>query len=298
MPEPVPSPAAEGSFEDFMKTMTVAETPEKVTEKPAEGEISEEKPKTGDSEKEPETEETTEAPIKVETQEKQSRFNKRIGQLTRRIREQEAELQALREAQERAGAQPAVADKGDPKPLLKDCENYEDFVEKLSLWNARKLIKEQQALTAGDRDRQTAAAQQQAAMAAHHTRVHQFVSKNGIDDWDDVVTESDVELQPGVLGAILESPHSAELAYFLGKNPEVADQFSPDSGMTPATALREIWRLEDRLFPDGSSKKSKKVTTAPKPPAQAGGRTQAREKNASDFSDYNEWEKYQRAKKA
>jgi hypothetical protein len=61
---------------------------------------------------------------------------------------------------------------------------------------------------------------------------------------------------------IVESEHGGDIAYYLGRNPDVARDLYRKFNVNPAQALIELGRIEARV----TAAPAKKTSTAPNPP--------------------------------
>lgn len=84
------------------------------------------------------------------------------------------------------------------------------------------------------------------------------------DDFDKVVFDKKLPVSPALAKLIVEAEQSAELAYHLGKNPDLARKLSEMSAVRMA---RELGKVEAGLGRTASSTPPKRVTNAP-PPAR------------------------------
>lgn len=85
-------------------------------------------------------------------------------------------------------------------------------------------------------------------------------ARERIKDFDSVVTDK-TPIHARAAPFIVESDKSAEIAYWLGKNPKDAEALYAKFESQPAQALIELGRIEARL----SAPEPKRVSTAPKP---------------------------------
>jgi len=87
-------------------------------------------------------------------------------------------------------------------------------------------------------------------LTSYNDRVEAF--KVDHEDWGEVVTASTMDIPQGVQMAILEMENGPEVAYFLGKNPQVVKSLNK---MSVPTAMAEIGRISSRL--EGPQEKEK-----------------------------------------
>src|SRR5215469_8432575 len=99
-------------------------------------------------------------------------------------------------------------------------------------------------------------------LTSYNDRVEEF--KVDHEDWGDVVTASTMDIPQGVQMAILEMENGPEVAYFLGKNPQVVKSLNK---MSVPTAMAEVGRISARLEgPQDKEKESnqeRKINSGP-----------------------------------
>lgn len=91
-------------------------------------------------------------------------------------------------------------------------------------------------------------------------------ARERIPDFDAVVTDA-LPIHQRAAPHIVESDKAAEIAYYLGKNPQVAQSLYQQFETSPARALIELGKIEARL----AAPKAKTISTAPKPAPILGG---------------------------
>ena len=190
------------------------------------------------------------------------RFNgvqPRIDELTRKRHEAEREAAYWRGiAEGRTPVQqqpttPAVA----PKPVKTDFQDYDLYVDALTDWKSakvrdevkREMAQESQSQRQTDTRRQT-----------WETRAAEYATKT--PDFFDVVNNSEVPISPAVGTELSESDQGPAIAYYLTKNPDVAEKLNK---MTPRQVIREIARIEGIV-----SSSAPPPAPAPEPQANSG----------------------------
>ena len=91
-------------------------------------------------------------------------------------------------------------------------------------------------------------------------------ARERIPDFDAVVTDA-LPIHQRAAPHIVESDKAAEIAYYLGKNPQEAQALYQQFETSPARALIELGKIEARV----SVPKAKTISTAPKPAPILGG---------------------------
>jgi hypothetical protein len=145
---------------------------------------------------------------------------KRINELTRKRYELEAkveELNARLEGRARVTGEGTVPPAGTQltKPVRDNYETYEDWVEAVSLYSAKRALDESKVQETKARE----AEQQKQIVSAWNSRVEQARTK--YEDFDDVVS-SDLQIPQAAFNAIVDSPHGPDIAYYIGSNPDTA----------------------------------------------------------------------------
>jgi hypothetical protein len=229
--------------------------------------------------------------------------SKRPSELRRIAREQQAEIARLKariakpvddEAEEvpvkadtknaaKTIPRPKSTDVGaDGKPKYADWEAYEDA---LLEWNTERVMaKVEESTTKREQER---------TITAQNSKTEQFWAKRVEassklhDDFEDVALDSEGPGKHISRGSvvdqwILESDLGAEILYHFGNN---LDDLLRYGKLSPVQAARELTKLEtkltkssehdDRDSPANPKKSEVKVTKAPKPASQVGGRGSA-----------------------
>lgn len=176
---------------------------------------------------------------------------------------------ALRFSQQPQASQPAAPEpaKTEPTKTLADFEYDESkYAEHLRETLRTSLSQEARAAAkaelAAERERQAA----EARKAGYRTRVNEFAKT--VEDFDEVAGNPRLAISPDMAEVIQESDDGPALAYYLGKNPDVADKIAQ---LPPKAAARELGKIEARLAFEREKAKSEKVSKAPPPPPKVDG---------------------------
>jgi len=187
----------------------------------------------------------------------------RIRQLTRENRELAGRLEKLEAAGEKP---PVVAGASTPSEVAaeatkagftktpEDFDSYEAYIDALTDF---KLDLRDKTRAEGE-ERVHRAAQEKQVFDTWTARLD--VARGLHEDFDEVV-DNDTPLSDGMVAAIIDSEHGAEIAYHLGKNPAEAERIAK---LSPNAAVRAIGRLETTF--DTSSGDSQPGSPAPKKP--------------------------------
>ena len=201
-------------------------------------------------------------------------YQRRIDQLTADKRELEARLAASARFVE---PPPFVQ-----KPTLDKFETYEDYSEALIDWKVEQ--RESVKLVAAENQKQEAQAIQVASM----WKERQDAARDAYEDYDAVVSREDLTVTVAMQQAILESERGADLAYWLGKNPDEAKRIA---GLGAVAAIRALGKVEDSLPAAGPVKKQLKLSNAPEPIRPVGGGKSTINKKPEDmnFREFKAW---------
>lgn len=154
--------------------------------------------------------------------------------------------------------------RGVAKPDFSKITDPAEAIAKQTAWEVK------QELTAGREEdlktaRQRAADEQNGSMMRAWDEARNE-ARERIPDFDKVFTD-DTPIHPRAAPYIVESDKGADIAYWLGKNPQAARDLAEKFETAPAQALIELGRIEARV----SAPPAKQVSTAPKPASVLGG---------------------------
>jgi hypothetical protein len=115
-------------------------------------------------------------------------------------------------------------------------------------------------------------------------------------DFDQVAHNPDLPITDAMAEVIQQSDDGPALAYYLGKNPDIAYQISR---LPPTLAAKELGRIEGVLSAKKEAVKPKKVSEAPPPPNRLSGSEPAIEKDPDKMTaeEWLKWREKQLAKK-
>lgn len=162
----------------------------------------------------------------------------------------------------------ASAEKPKPKPddfTIGDGQyDVAAYTEALTDWKTAEAIKSFKAEQEKARQQQSEQERQTELQKSYAEQIGKAQEK--YHDFDDVAFNPALPITKPMAEALAESPLGAEIAYFLGKNPEEAGRISR---LGPLGAARELGRIEARLAQPESSavteKPKPRVTQAPPP---------------------------------
>jgi hypothetical protein len=174
-------------------------------------------------------------------------FSERISELVEKRKEAESKAErAERERDEMRARLEAMSAQAAPvteaqRPERSKFESDEDYIEAIAEWKA------DQRLAKREREQAEARAAAEREQLVKGWQQAQQRARAEIEDYDDVIKASDVQLPGHLHQAILESEVGPHLAYYFAKHSDEAKRYS---AMSPTKALRELGRLEDRLTED------------------------------------------------
>ncbi len=215
---------------------------------------------------------------------KKAGIEKRISELTAKRREAEARAIA---AEQRLAEALGAGNEDDKAPSLDDFNSYDEFVDARARYVARQEFKAQQRESI-EASRSAAHGQREEVLKAEFAaKVDDARSR--MADFDAVAFNPNVPVTAAMQAAILESDMSADIAYYLGKNPEAAYRMT---SMSPLSVAREIGRIEQTIL---STPVNIKATSAPDPIRPVNQRAPAA-KNPDEMTDqeYFAWRKAQK----
>jgi len=238
--EQTPVAETEKPRTDMIPPREAVKAPEPVS---AEPETAQE-PSETDKKPETETQEAKKEELSEAEQRRKQRNRERWQSMQNERRQALAEVQRLRAELDRI-----------KQPV--DYSQIDDPDEAQALRTVQKL----REMQAGDYETQAAEAQKKADAAIYEAwEAVRADARERMPDFDQVVTPQ-TPIHERAAPFIVESEKSAELAYYLGKNPDVAMSLYQKFDQAPAQALIELGRLEARL----SAPPPKPVSQAPKP---------------------------------
>lgn len=175
-------------------------------------------------------------------------------------------------------------------PREEDYKSYEDYLEAKTDYKATKAAAEAerkvlaQVNAVMDRDRQ--ARQQEVAQRQARSWADAGTSKYA--DFGDVVMADDLRISPAMRDVILTDPAGHDVAYWLGKNPDVTAKIS---ALPPLRQAQELGRIAARF--EGSQQsvnRTQKTTSAPPPVRPSGSRgTVSKDPGRMSMDEYRTW---------
>ena len=214
----------------------------------------------------------TEQQVEETPEKRESRSRRRFNRERDRRIAAETELRLLKESQQ-PQARPAQQQQEerqegtDPQaPTREQFASYEEFIRADATYNARKEATKaaREVIEAGNRKQSETQNQQSAQKAREAWEKQLEAARDEIEDFDDVIKESDTTYTPAMGAAILESDHGARLSYYLAQHPEEASRIAK---LKPSRQAAEIVALESKV-----AKPAKAPSKAPAPIDPVGGK--------------------------
>ena len=228
-----------------------------------------------------ETDDTTEE--QPEKPKRKSGVHKRINKLTREKYELQARIKELENS------------KPEPKadaPKAENFDSYEDYLSAKTRHEAQQAVNEQMENQKKEKAQQAEQNYQKALMESWEDKTED--ARDKYDDYDEVVNNEDIQITPVMGMAIMETDQGADIAYYLGNNPDEADRISK---LTPTRQQIEIGKLEVKV--SQLNKKTVTPSKAPEPIKPVGNKNQAeKDPDSMTTDEWMEAERKRMAKKA
>lgn len=197
-----------------------------------------------------------------ETKSKSAERRERRKQEMERLRTSEAEAVKVAQEAKQALERAREAAKNLPKPKQADYETYDDYAAALSAYSYASMLdsRELQRLEASAQahfEQINTIKQQKQQEDAQHWAAQVADAKAKYADFEQVALYDAPITQP-MAEVIVGSDVAAEISYFLGKNPSIANSIA---GLNPVEMGRAIGRLEAQV----TAPKPKTATDAPQP---------------------------------
>lgn len=185
---------------------------------------------------------------------------KRIDRLTREKYQLQAQLEVLRQQpqpQQQQQETPAAA------PKLDQFASIEEYIDAMAEFKASQKAEE---VFRKREQEQTATKQQKDAASIREGFAKQTdEARTAYDDYDDVVDNPDLPISQAMAEAIMRSKNGADVAYFLGKNPDECIRLA---NLDPFSAAVEIGRIAATIV----RPQPRKASNAPPPIQPIGAR--------------------------
>jgi hypothetical protein len=203
------------------------------------------------AEDEAEREAAAEAEEEKKDEERRKKQEERHPHMTRRqrdrerairaaTREQQEELKKLRsELDALRGEKPAVAAKPPEAPKRADFKTDAEFEEAVFDWR----YKVRRAKEEYEAQQNAAQLEQKETLSNYQKSIAKFRDGLEVDDWKETIDQA-IPMWSGVQLAIIRLENAPQVAYYLGKHPDVALKLAE---MNELAAIMEVGRLADKL---------------------------------------------------
>lgn len=218
---------------------------------------------------------------------KSAERRERRKQAMEKLRASEAEAQ--RRAQEHAARVEAVskAAKSLPKPKQDDFSDFEEYQARLSAYHSLQALDDRQLRTLEEEGKrhfeelETVKRQQQQEDAQHWASQMED-ARTRYPDFDRVALQ-DAPIDDRMARLIVQSDVAADIAYHIGKNPQLGQDLGR---MSEIQMARAIGALEAQL----SAPKPRKPSSAPEPITPVRGKaTSSKDPDRMSPAEYREW---------
>lgn len=211
----------------------------------------------------------------ADTKETKSQRKRRL----RREREQERERENKRLKDEIARLRQDI--ETEKAPEYDTYRNPDDYTADRAAWAARQQLTQAELKRAEEAAKRAEEGVTSERREAVNDVLEEGQSKHA--DYRDVVSNPNLALSHEMLSAALEADNSADVLYYLGKNPDAARQMA---GLNPVAQAVEVGRLSTRL-----SAPKKKTSSAPAPIKPVKGNSAKLDKSPSDmtYDEYKAW---------
>jgi hypothetical protein len=235
------------------------------------------------------------SPAAVDTSVKSERedpVQKRIDKLTYRLRQTERERDYERELRLttlQPKEQPKQAEKAQPLKKLADFqfdeEAYAEYMTDVAAERAARKLEDSRTSKESAKERKERAAKFKELESKFKTE---------IEDYEDVAYYARID--DHVAELVMAMDEGPRIAYYLGKNPDVASRIN---GLPENLAAVELGRLDQKLAIEREQAKAKPVSKAPPPPPKIDATEPAVSKDPSQMTDkeYAKWRKNQIAQR-
>jgi hypothetical protein len=243
--------------------------------------------------KKEEEEEKTQGKKDDDLAEDSKNVQKRIGKLTKKMRTAERERDSEKEKfteLERKLEEMEAKISVEAKPKKEDFDEEDDYIDALTDWKTeQKLaeVKNSVEKSAADKSEQGELNETYDGLGDAMER-----GKEKYKNFNDLVLNEHLVISPEVTQIILDADVPEDVMYYLGSNPEKAEEISK---LDSVRAAKEIGKIEVRLEKTEKiikAKPKKKQSKAPSPiiPVKANGVTE-KDPNKMSLKEYTAWRK-------
>lgn len=243
----------------------------------------EEEEETAEVEKQEEQPEATTGEEEHGETDKKSGVQKRINELTYKMRKQEREAEYWRKKAEEMEQAPKKQESASKKPTRDQFDDEDQYIEAVADWRFEQKNREVEEKKKTESQKR----QDQERFQRLSQTIDELNSKGlkEFEDYDSVVLDNpDIHVTDPMAEAVAEMENGHIVAYHLGKNPEKSREIANKSPYAQAVAIA---KLESEL----TSKKTKKTTKAPDPidPVSGKGARSSKKPENMTMDEWMDW---------
>lgn len=255
------------------ETLALSDAPE-----PVETEVTEVTPEVDEELK---SEELSDSSPEPEEKPKADPVQKRIDELTRKRREAERDSEYWREQALKNKPEPEPAPVEEPLKTLADFD-YDELKYQQHLFDLSRqgAVKEAQRILAEEKT------QQEVSKKVSGFKAKEAEFSKDIEDYRDVVKNPSLPITQVMAETAMEMDNGPEVLYYLGKNPDIAEEIAQ---LSPLRAALELGRIEAKFQQKGG----KKVSDTPAPPPKIAALDPVVSKNPDEMTQ-KEWNEHRR----
>lgn len=202
-------------------------------------------------------EEKTQKAEEAEPKDDKNGVQKRIDDLTRQWRTEQREREALEKEIQELRAKRAESEE------IKTLADFEYDDAKYQRYLFSEATKRAEAAAERKLKNHDTEVSEQRARQEFAKREQAFTKE--VKDYQQVVYREDLRVTDAMKAEIMDSELGPEIAYYLGKNPDVADRIA---SLPERQSIREMVKLESRIEGEKRKAAAKKVSEAPPPPSK------------------------------
>jgi hypothetical protein len=176
----------------------------------------------------------------------------------------------------------------EPEPQPDQYPTYEDYTKAVARWEANKIIEAAGSRASEERERQRMA-EEEATVRARAAKAFKEAEQK-YPDFQEVAFNQSVRITKPVAALVSRCELAGDVAYYLGKNPDIAASISD---MPINNAAIAIGRIEGRILAAREHQTNRNRSSAPAPisPVSGDGVVVDRDPATMSMKDYERWRK-------
>lgn len=225
----------------------------------------------------------------LEEKPKADPVQKRIDELTKKRREAERNSEYWRDQAMKKQPEPKIEPVEEPLKTLADFDYDEGKYQQHLFSKARAdAVDEAKRVIKDEQNQQTTSRK----VSVFRGRETDF--SKSVDDYHEVVTNPNLPINQTMADVAMEMEDGPEVLYYLGKNPDLADEIAR---LSPLSAARELGRIEAKM--QHQKKKGEAVSKAPAPAPKISAVAPSTKKNVDEMTqkEFNKHRRNQIAKR-